>query len=136
MEDGFTVYGMDASASLIEEFRKRFPSALAECSPFEDSAFLRRTFDAVVAVGWMFLLHPDVQCLLIRKVKHALNSNCPFLFTSSKARCIWQYILTHRESVSLGDGRTARFCKLRVLFSSGRCQNEGNNHYYYSVRKS
>ena len=104
MEDGFTVYGVDASASLMESFRKRFPGAHAECSAFEDSAFFRRTFDAVVAVGLMFLLHPDVQCLLIRKVKQALNSNGQFLFTSPEEKCTWQDILTKRKSVSLRCG--------------------------------
>ena len=44
--------------------------------------------------GLIFLLQPDVQCLLIRKVKQALNSNGQFLFTSPKEKCIWQDILT------------------------------------------
>jgi 2-polyprenyl-3-methyl-5-hydroxy-6-metoxy-1,4-benzoquinol methylase len=134
IEDGFTVYGVDASASLLESFRRRFPNVHAECSAFEDSTFFRRTFDAVVAVGLMFLLRPDVQCLLIRKVKQALNSNGQFLFTSPKEKCIWQDILTHRESVSLGAQRYREVLQSEGLILVGEMSDEGNNHYY-SVRK-
>lgn len=134
LEDGFTVYGVDASASLMESFRKRFPSAHAECLAFEDSTFFQRTFDAVVAVGLIFLLHPDVQCLLIRKVKQALNSNGQFLFTSPKEKCTWLDILTHRESVSLGAQRYREVLQAEGLMLVGEMSDEGNNHYY-SVRK-
>ena len=134
IEDGFTVYGVDASETLMESFRNRFPSAHAECSAFEDSAFLRRTFDAVVAVGLMFLLHPDAQYLLIRKVEQALNSNSYFLFTSPKEECTWQDILTHRESVSLGAQRYREVLEAEGLILVGEMLDEGDNHYY-SVRK-
>jgi 2-polyprenyl-3-methyl-5-hydroxy-6-metoxy-1,4-benzoquinol methylase len=134
IEDGFTVYGVDASASLMESFRRRFPGAHAECSAFEDSAFFRRKFDAVVAVGLMFLLQPDVQCLLIRKVKQALNSNGQFLFTSPKEKCIWQDILTQRESVSLGAQCYREVLQAEGLILVEEMSDEGNNHYY-SVRK-
>ncbi len=134
IDDGFTVYGVDASATLIESFRKRFPTAHAECSAFEDSALFRRTFDGVVAVGLMFLLRPDVQCLLIHRVNQALNSNGQFLFTSPTEKCTWQDILTHRESVSLGTGRYRQLLQNQGLVLVGEMSDEGNNHYY-SARK-
>ncbi len=134
IEDGFTVYGVDASTSLIKSFRKRFPSAPAECSAVEDSAFFRRTFDAVVAVGLMFLLHPDLQRLLIRKVKQALNSNGQFLFTSPEEKCTWQDILTNRKSVSLGAEGYRQALQAEGLILIGEMSDEENN-YYYSVRK-
>jgi len=134
IEDGFTVYGVDASGTLIESFRKRFPGTHAECSAFEDSAFFRRTFDGVVAVGLMFLLRPDVQCLLIHKVSRVLDSNGQFLFTSPKQKCTWQDILTHRESVSLGVGRYRELLQAEGLTLVGEMSDEGNNHYY-SARK-
>ena len=102
IEDGFTLYGVDASRTLIESFRRRFPGAHAEWASVEDSPFFGRTFDGVVAVGLMFLLHPDVQALLIHRVAQALNSEGRFLFTSPKERCTWDDILSHRKSVSLG----------------------------------
>jgi cyclopropane fatty-acyl-phospholipid synthase-like methyltransferase len=134
IDDGFTVYGVDASATLINSFRKRFPGAHAECSAFQDSGFFGRTFDAVVAVGLMFLLHPDVQRLLIQKVKQALNSRGRFLFTSPKEKCVWQDILTRRQSVSLGAERYREILQAEALILVGEMSDEGNNHYY-SVRK-
>ena len=134
IEDGFTLYGVDASATLMESFRKRFPSAYTEYSSFEDSGFFGRRFDAVLAVGLMFLLRPDVQCLLIRKVNQALNSNGQFLFTSPREECVWQDILTHRESVSLGADRYRELLQAEGLILVGEMSDEGNNHYY-SVRK-
>jgi len=134
IEDGFTVYGVDASASLMESFRKRFPNAHAECAAFEDSTFFRRKFDAVVSVGLIFLLSSDAQCLLIRRVEQALKSNGQFLFTSPKEKCIWRDILTQRESVSLGAQGYREVLQAEGLILVGEMSDEGNNHYY-SVRK-
>src|SRR3954471_23246897 len=72
-DEGFTVYGLDASASIVAAFRAQFPGAPAECSMIEDSDFFNRTFDGVVAWGLIFLLTPEAQSLLIRKVSRALN---------------------------------------------------------------
>ena len=134
IEDGFRVYGVDASATLMDSFRKRFPDAHAECSAIEDSAFFRRTFDAIVAVGLMFLLRPDIQRQLVCKVKQALNRNGQFLFSSPKEKCIWQDILTQRESVSLGAQCYREVLQAEGLILVGEMSDEGNNHYY-AVRK-
>jgi 2-polyprenyl-3-methyl-5-hydroxy-6-metoxy-1,4-benzoquinol methylase len=134
IEASFKLYGVDASKTVIESFRKRFPNVHAECAAFEDSSFFGRTFDGVVAVGLVFLLNPDVQFLLIRKVAQVLNSNGKFLFTSPKEKCTWGDILTHRESVSLGADRYRELLQAEGLILVGEMADEGNNHYY-SVRK-
>src|SRR4030088_611154 len=43
IDEGFAVYGVDASAKMIAAFRERFPDVHAECSSVEDSAFFNRT---------------------------------------------------------------------------------------------
>jgi cyclopropane fatty-acyl-phospholipid synthase-like methyltransferase len=134
IEGGFALYGVDASATLIESFRKRFPAAQAECAAAEESAFFRRTFDGVIAVGLMFLLDPDVQVLLIRKVAQALNPKGRFLFTSPKEKCRWQDLLTARESVSLGASRYRELLQAESLTVDGEVTDEQGN-YYYSVEK-
>ena len=78
IEDRFTVFGVDASRTLIEAFRKRFPNAFVECAGIEDSEFFQRTFDGVVAYGLMFLMPEDTQSLVIHKVARALNPNGRF----------------------------------------------------------
>lgn len=133
-EEGFALYGVDASATMVESFRKRFPNAHAECAAVEDSAFFARTFDGVVAWGLMFLLPPDVQFLLIRKVAKVLNSSGKFLFTSPKEAVTWQDALTGHELVSLGAGRYRQLVHAEGLVLVGEMSDEGNNHYY-SVRK-
>lgn len=78
--EGFAVYGVDASASLIAALRAQLPSVQAECATIEEFGFFGRTFDGVIAWGLIFLLTPDVQSLLIRKVARVLTPGGRFLF--------------------------------------------------------
>jgi 2-polyprenyl-3-methyl-5-hydroxy-6-metoxy-1,4-benzoquinol methylase len=98
MKEGFIVYGVDASPSLISEFHRRFPQAPVACEAAEHSLFFRRTFDGIVAIGLMFLLSAETQETLIRRVAEALNSGGRFLFTAPTQRATWHDILTDRLS--------------------------------------
>ena len=51
IEQGFTVFGVDASPTLLAAFRRRFPGVSTDCSAVEDSGFFERGFDGVVAWG-------------------------------------------------------------------------------------
>ena len=133
-EGGFIVYGVDASVTLIETFRKRFPSAYTECPAVEDSEFFRRTFDGVVAWGLMFLLPPDVQSAVIRKIARALNPSGRFLFTSPKEAATWRDALTGRESISLGAERYRQILHTENLVLLGEQSDEGDNHYYLASK--
>jgi 2-polyprenyl-3-methyl-5-hydroxy-6-metoxy-1,4-benzoquinol methylase len=130
IDEGFEVYGIDASVRMIEEFRKLFPDAHAECSAVEDSEFFRRTFDGVVAWGLMFLLSPDVQVVLIPKIAGALNPGGKLLFTAPRQECAWQDALTGRESFSLGEERYRQLLHAEGLVLDGQESDEGDNHYY------
>jgi SAM-dependent methyltransferase len=129
-EERFSVYGIDASPTLIGAFRKRFPGAHAECSTVEDSEFFRRSFDGVVAWGLMFLLPPDVQPIIVRKMARALSPNGKLLFTSPKEAVRWRDELTGRESVSLGAERYRRILDTEGFVLDGEQSDEGDNHYY------
>ncbi len=134
-DEGFTMYGLDASASMIAAFRAHFPGAQAECSMIEDSDFFDRTFDGVVAWGLIFLLTPEVQSLLIRKVSRVLNRGGKFLFTSPKQVCEWSDALTGRNSVSLGLEAYHRILIAEGLAPVGERQDEGENHYYLALKE-
>jgi SAM-dependent methyltransferase len=134
-DERFTVYGLDASASMIAAFRARFPGAHAECSMIEDSDFFDRTFDGVVAWGLIFLLTLEAQSLLIRKVSRALNRGGMFLFTSPKQACEWSDALTGRKSVSLGLEAYHRILIAEGLRPVGERQDEGDNHYYLALKE-
>ncbi|MEX2179552.1 MAG: class I SAM-dependent methyltransferase [Gemmatimonadaceae bacterium] len=128
--DGFAVYGIDASASLTASFRRRLPHAHVACEAVEDSRFFGRTFDGVIAVGLLFLLPPELQRHLIRKVGAALNPDGRFLFTSPAQVCAWTDVLTGRESHSLGAEEYKAALREAGLMLVGEYQDEGQNHYY------
>jgi 2-polyprenyl-3-methyl-5-hydroxy-6-metoxy-1,4-benzoquinol methylase len=130
IEDGFTVYGIDASATMVAAFRQRFPGATVICEAVEDSRFFSRTFDGVVAWGLMFLLSAEVQMVVIGKVAAALNPGGRFCFTAPAQACTWADVLTGRQSTSLGAAayRSALGCAGLTLV--GEHRDEGDNHYY------
>ena len=135
INDGFVIYGVDASSSLITEFRRRFPDVNVACEAVEDSRFFDRTFDGVIAVGLLFLLSEDSQRDLIRRVGLALNSGGRFLFTSPAQSCTWTDILTGRESLSLGADAYKAIIADAGLTLVGEDSDEGDNHYYDTCRQ-
>jgi len=128
--EGFMVYGIDASASLTAAFRRQLPQAHVACETIEDSRFFDRTFDGVIAVGVMFLLPAEVQRGLIRKVAAALNPGARFLFTSSTQVCTWADVLTGKKSHSLGAEEYQALCLKAGLSLVDEYEDEGENHYY------
>lgn len=135
MDDGFVVYGIDASPSLIATFRSRSPRAHVACEAAEDSSFFGRKFDAVIAVGLMFLLPADVQDRLIRRVAQALNPGGRFLFTSPAEACTWEDMLTGQHSLSLGAVAYKDLLSGAGLDLVEECLDEGDNHYYDSSKR-
>jgi SAM-dependent methyltransferase len=130
INEGFAVYGVDASPKLIAAFRERFPDAHAECSAVEDSGFFRRTFDGAIAWGLMFLLPADIQAALIRKIARTLNPSGRFLFTSPQEPLTWFDALTERKSISLGAEVYQQILHTEGLTLVGETLDEGDNHYY------
>ena len=135
MDEGFIVYGIDASPSLTAAFRSRFPRAQVACETVEDSNFFGRKFDAVIAVGLMFLLSADMQEPLIQRVARTLNSDGRFLFTSPTEACTWDDVLTGRPSLSLGAGAYEAILSKAGLAFVDECLDEGDNHYYVSCKR-
>ena len=134
LQDGFTVYGVDASATLVSKFRERFPNAPVECSSVEDSLFFSRTFDAVVAWGLMFLLTAETQRGLIGKVARAMNRQGRFLFTSPRRACSWMDVMTGLQSISLGHEAYEQELAAHGLVLVGNAEDEGENYYYFAVK--
>ena len=131
IEEGFVIYGVDASVKLITAFRERFPKAGAESAAVEDSEFFCRTFDGIVAWGLMFLLPPNVQTTVIGKVARALNPGGRFLFTSPKKAVTWSDALTGRTSISLGAEAYEQILRAEGLVRVGEAVDEGENYYYF-----
>lgn len=134
VEDGFSVHGVDASPTLLAEFRRRFPQLRAACEPAETSAFFGRRFGGVVAVGLMFLLPADVQRSLILKAASALDPGGRLLFTAPAQACTWADLMTGRESRSLGADAYTELLAEAGLVLAGNATDEGGNYYFHAVK--
>mgnify|MGYP001170042024 CR=1 FL=1 len=135
MEEGITVYGIDASPTLVNAFRKNFPHAPIACEAAEDSTFFNRKFDGIIAWGLMFLLGEEPQELVIRKAAKALKSGGEFLFTAPYQQAEWRDLMTGRLSKSLGSQRYRELLSAAGLFVAEEFQDEGENHYYRATTK-
>lgn len=132
IDEGLTVYAIDASPSMINAFHARFPNIPAECSAIEDSQLFGRRFDGIIAWGLMFLLARDAQVRLIHQVASVLKPGGRFLFTAPHQVCEWLDNLTGRRSVSLGSDTYHQVIESAglVLDGEGESEDEGQNHYY------
>ena len=133
-DEGFQLYAIDASATLLEAYRKRFPDAHVECAAVEESAFFNRTFDGIVAWGLMFLLPAESQRLVIEKAARALAPGGKFLFTSGAEAGEWPDAMTRRMSISLGADEYRTILRSHGLTVEGELNDEGENHYYFAAR--
>lgn len=128
--EGCVVYGVDASPSLVTALHRRFPQVQVACEPVEESRFFDRKYDGIVAVGLIFLLQPDVQQTVIRRVSTALKPRGRFLFTAPVQAVAWADLMTGHQSVSLGDEIYRRALTNAGLSVLDEYIDEGENHYY------
>jgi SAM-dependent methyltransferase len=130
IDEGHTVYAVDASPTLVAEFHRQFPHVTIACESVEHSAFFERKFDAILAWGLWFLLPATTQLDLLGRIASALNPGGRFLFTAPAQACTWRDAMTGEESRSLG----AEIYRTRLTelgFSLIReYDDEGENHYY------
>ena len=134
VEDGYSVWGIDASPSLIAAYRRHFPDMPAACEPAQHSAFFDRTFVGAVSIGLVFLLAPTDQQQLLGNVSSVLEPGGRFLFSAPREICEWKDTLTGRTSTSLGADAYAGHLAAAGL-DLRRCHSdEGGNNYYEAVK--
>ncbi len=135
VERGVTLSAVDASPTLLDAFRSRFPNARTQCAAAEDSTYFDRTFEGVIAWGLVFLLPVDAQRTVIARVGRALEPGGRFLFTAPREAKVWIDVLTEQESRSLGAQ-----AYVSLLRESG-CEvqlgrtDAGGNHYFFATKK-
>ncbi|WP_439582050.1 class I SAM-dependent methyltransferase [Dyadobacter bucti] len=132
--EGLTVYGMDASPSMVEGFKQNFPNIPVACEAAEDSSFFNRQFDAIIAWGLMFLLPEKTQEVVIQKMANALSTGGKLLFTAPSAKMMWEDTITEIESISLGADRYKELLAGSGLSFIEEFEDEGENHYYHAIR--
>jgi cyclopropane fatty-acyl-phospholipid synthase-like methyltransferase len=131
---GLNLWAIDASATLLERFRSRFPGVPTQCSLALECDYFARKFGAAIAIGLLFLLEESEQAALLHRVSEILLPEGRFLFTAPIETGKWRETTTGVECRSLG-----RVRYLRILQSAGFCVidthvDEGNNNHY-DVRK-
>jgi SAM-dependent methyltransferase len=129
-DEGVQVAGIDASARLIQAFRRRFPDAEAVCEPVQQSLFFGRKFEAAIAIGVIFLLPEEDQRALLMRVQDALIPGGRLLFTAPYESCEWRDNLTGRQSRSLGAEEYQRILSASGFLRLARLRDEGGNDYF------
>ncbi len=133
--EGLSVYGVDAAPSFVQAFRRNLPNTPVVCEAIEDSTFFNRTFDGVLAWGLMFLLSPEGQRGLIRKIADILVPGGRVLFTSCAEPLVWSDAMTGLESRSLGAEEYRSQLTAVGLSVNGEYEDEGQNYYFDAFKR-
>lgn len=130
VDAGLVVWVIDSSPTLLKQFRLRFPTIPTQCASALKSDYFGRTFDAVISIGLVFLLHEDEQLAFFRRASEILVPRGRFLFTAPVEIGTWQDVTTSLECRSLGRIAYTRALE-RVGFRLVRTHiDEGENNYY------
>lgn len=134
MEEGASVYGVDASPTLVQAFQQNFPNTPVLCETAEDASFFNRTFDGIIAWGLLFLLTEEAQAQVIQKAADALKIGGKFLFTAPAQKTSWKDAMTQQPSTSLGAEAYKTLLLQSGLTLIEAFADEGENHYYHAVK--
>jgi len=134
VDHGFSVWGIDASPSLISAYRRNLPDMPAVCEPAQDSSFFDRRFVAIMSVGLVFLLDEGDQRTLLGNVAAALEPGGRFLFSAPRQACRWNDTLTGRVSMSLGAAAYAAHLASVGMRLEDCLSDEGGNTYYDVIK--
>lgn len=130
IEEGLRAYGVDASATFVAAFQRNLPEVPVACASALDFDFFGRTFDAVLAVGLIFLMHEEEQRQLLRVFARILKGGGRLLFTAPAPPCTWVDVMTGLPSVSLGAEEYRRELALAGLNVLAEFEDVGENHYF------
>nr|WP_295934607.1 class I SAM-dependent methyltransferase [uncultured Dyadobacter sp.] len=134
VDEGLTVYGIDASPSMVQTFKQNFPNIPVACEAAQDSSFFNRQFDAIISWGLIFLLPVEIQEVVIRKMANALYAGGKLLFTAPSQKMKWEDAITEIESTSLGAERYKELLIASGLSLIEEFEDEGENHYYHALK--
>ena len=134
VDEGLSVYGIDASLSMVQGFRQNFPNSPVACEAAEDSSFFDRQFDAIIAWGVLFLLSVETQEIVMRKMANVLSTGGKLLFTAPSQKMKWEDAITAIESISLGAERYKELMVASGLSLIEEFEDEGDNHYYHAEK--
>ncbi|MFK8079439.1 MAG: class I SAM-dependent methyltransferase [Granulosicoccus sp.] len=127
---GLRLYAIDSSATLLGEFRMRFPDIPVQCAEVQQCDFFNRTYDGAVAIGLVFLLTESEQLALIAELARRLRPAGRFLFTAPIEVGVWKDITTGVMCTSLGQSVYENHLKRAGFQSVVTLTDSGGNNYY------
>jgi SAM-dependent methyltransferase len=135
LEEGLNVFGVDGAPSFVTAFQRNLPGTPIICEAVQESTFFDRTFDAVLAIGLIFLLKVEDQHRLIRRFAEILVPGGRLLFTSSAQPAVWNDALTELESVSLGAEQYRKLLAAAGITVADEYEDVGENHYFDAFKE-
>jgi len=130
VDEGLHVSGVDAAPSFVAAFQRNLPGTPIICEAVQDSRFFDRTFDAVLAIGLMFLLKAEEQHRLIQRFAEILVPGGRLLFTSTAKPAVWNDVMTGLESLSPGAEQYRKLLGAVGISVAEEYEDEGENHYF------
>jgi len=130
VDAGLEIWAIDSSPTLVAVFKDRFPGIPVQCSTVLESDYFRRTYDAAISIGLIFLLCEKDQFKMLKRVSEILRPGARFLFTAPLEMGTWTDVNTGHQCISLGRDvyeSTLEVSGFRVV---DRCQDRGMNNYY------
>ncbi len=136
--EGLRVYGVDAAPSFVKAFRRNLPNTPVACEAVQESKFFGRTFDGALAWGLMFLLSPEDQRRVIKRIADILVPGGRLLFTSPAQIGSGNDVMTGLETRSLGAEEYRRRLSAVGLSVASEYDDEdgGRNHYFDVFKES
>ena len=134
VEEELDVFGVDAAPSFVAAFQRNLPGTPIICESVLESRFFDRTFNAVLAVGLMFLLKVEDQHRLIRRFAEILMPGGRLLFTASARPNLGNDTMTGLESVSLGGEQYRKLLGAGGISVVEEYDDVGENRYFDAVK--
>jgi SAM-dependent methyltransferase len=136
IEEGLNVFGVDAAPSFVAAFQRNLPGTPILCEAVQESRFFDRTFDAVLAIGLIFLLKAEDQYRLIQRFPQLLVPGGRLLFTATAKPAVWNDAMTGLKSVSLGAEQYKKLLEAAGLSVVEEYEDVGENHYFDAFKGS
>jgi len=134
VEAGLQVFGVDGAPSFVAAFQRNLPGIPIICEAVQDSRFFDRTFDAVLAIGLIFLLKVEDQHRLIQRFAELLVPGGRLLFTATAKPNVGNDAMTGVESISLGAEQYTKLLGAAGLSVAEEYEDPGENHYFDAFR--
>ena len=134
LEEKLNVFGIEASPSLADAFTRNLPGTPILCEAVQTSNLFDRPFDAVLAVGLMFLLEAEDQRRLIQRFAEILVPGGRLLFTAPAEAVVWQDSMTGLQSISLGAETYRTLLGAVGIRVKSEYEDEGQNYYFDACR--